>query len=292
MRRCIRGIGSGRLDDDLMNSAMTSEHMNILILGCGVVGTLVGNRLTAEGHAVVGIRRRPDFDATPAPLFPIQAGNIADPATLVGLPLPDAVLLAANPGVRRGRDNGLAQAANLVAGHFPQARFVYTGSTSVYGDAGGATIQEDGPLGTDGESLALLAIEAAVLAHPRALILRATALVGPSRQQSRIKAREALDRGAPISVRGDPARPFSWLHEADLADLCCCGLLGLLGYGVLNAATPDDDLTVQEYYRRQAGVPGAVVEGDGSPAPRRRIGQAALLRRLPSTWRWRSLAGD
>lgn len=263
--------------------------MNIRILGCGVVGTLAGNLLVAEGHAVVGIRRRPESDGTSSARFPVVAGDIADPATMGDLSVPDAVLLAANPGVRRGRDNGLARAAALVVAHLPQARFVYTGSTSVYGDARGATVQEDGPLGTDGESQALLAIEAAVLAHPRALILRATALVGPTRQQSRSKAREALARGAPIAVRGDPDRPFSWLHEADLAELCRLGLLGLLGQGILNAAAPDDGLTIRDYYRRQAGKPGAVVEGDGSSAPNRRIGQTALERLLPPTWRWRDL---
>ena len=45
-----------------------------------------------------------------------------------------SLLLAANPGLRRGRDNGLEAAVALVGKRYPHARFVYTSSTAVYAD--------------------------------------------------------------------------------------------------------------------------------------------------------------
>ncbi len=131
--------------------------MNVLILGCGTIGTLVGDLLAADGHQVVGVRRQP---SVAEPGFRIVAGDIADPAwwnrfavissaIMDAVDEPgtsaffDAVLLAANPGLRRGRDNGLEPAVGLLSRHVPRARLVYTGSTAVYADAGGGDVDED-----------------------------------------------------------------------------------------------------------------------------------------------------
>ena len=75
--------------------------MDALILGCGVVGTMVGELLVARGDRVMGVRR----SAAQADAFPILRGDIADPAWWEGIAaaMPrwpvDAVLLAANPGL-------------------------------------------------------------------------------------------------------------------------------------------------------------------------------------------------
>ncbi len=287
--------------------------MNVLILGCGTIGTLVGGLLVADGHHVLGVRRQP------LPLeagFRIVPGDIADPgwwseiAMLMGESWEDhvgsgvepgppfhAVLLAANPGLRRGRDNGLERAARLVGRFLPGTRLVYTGTTAVYADAGGADVNEDGQVDAADPAIAgLLAIETAVLAHGGALVLRMPALIGPTRQH----ALERL-RSGDGSVRGVLSRPFSFLHELDCAELCVEALVGQggnsgigdsavggggLGTGILNAASPLR-ITAREYYAslaRAAGVPEP--RGDDSAGPSRWIDASRLWRMMQGhVWR-------
>ncbi len=263
--------------------------MNILILGCGVIGGMAGRQLAEAGHQVIGVRRsaRPDQSLG----FPIVTGDIADAALYTAIasamPRVDAVLLAANPGVRSGQDNGLEDAARLVRWKLGETRLVYTGTTSVYADAGGAGVDEAGELDAGSEAQRLLAIERAVLELPGALILRATALTGPTRTFARERIRVAAAEAKPCVVKGDLDRPFSYLHEADLAELCVAAMSGAWGDGVLNAAAPER-LTVRGYYEalaRQAGIT-CVLEVDGATAPSRWIDARRLHALCPGrSWR-------
>lgn len=261
--------------------------MRILVCGYGVIGDLVAQRLLAAGHAVMGMRRTSGVAAAGVELV---MGDAAEPALHDTLPAIDAVLLAANPGIRRGRDNGLRQMAMLIAGRYAMARVVYTGTTSLYGDAQGALVDETGALAATPEAAALRAIELALATHPQALVLRATALVGPSRTFTRDRLRAAA--GGEVLVKGDLERPFSYLHEADLADLCQRALMGGLGTGILNTAAPRH-VTVRAYYEHQAALAGVMVtvRSDGSPVPRRGI-DASRLHRLVPDFRWRGIAAS
>ena len=255
----------------------------IIILGCGVVGVLAGDELVSHGADVLGVRRTPD--PTVFTRFPIMAGDLGDPALYAALDDDvEAVLIAANPGLRRGRDNGLAQGVGLAAQRWPRARLVYTGSTAVYADAGGGGAAEDAALDLADPAVAgLVAIERALLAHDDALVLRAPALVGPTRTH----ALDRLRRGE-RSVRGDPDRPFSYLHEADLAELAVAALAGAFARGVLNAAAPER-LTVRGYYRllaQRAGIDADIVS-DGSVVPARWIDAGRLRAHCPGR-RWRT----
>lgn len=250
-----------------------------VILGCGTVGVLAGRRLLARGWQVTGVRRTPGTD----PGFPLLAGDAADPMLWSRLPSPQAVLLTATPGLRRGRDNRLAEAAQAI----PAAtRLVCSGTTAVYGEAGGAAVAEDGPLAADAGPL--LALEAAVLAHGDACVLRCPALVGPSRLRVQERARAAAAAGTPLTVPGDPDRPFSVLHEDDLAALLAEAVDGRLRAvrGVLNAAHPQA-LTVRSYYAEQARRAGVDVRiaSDGTAKPSRAVDARRLHALLPG-WIW------
>lgn len=279
----------------MQNALDEFYYMNVLILGCGVIGTLVGKQLAAQNHTVLGVRRRARPDQSCG--FPMVTGDMTDSALhvslLASLSRVDGVLLAANPGVRRGQDNGLAHAAQLVKEYYPQARFVYTGTTSVYGDADGLGVDESTPIiRDDATTAALMTIEDAVLTHNDAIILRATALVGPSRTFSRDKMRAAVAAGQPCVVAGDVSRPFSYLHELDLADLCLAVLAGELTSGLYNAAAPQvtPRLTVGGYYALIARQDKVIctVTGDGQPAPARWIDSAKLQRCFPNK-QWRGI---
>jgi nucleoside-diphosphate-sugar epimerase len=255
------------------------DTAGVLIVGCGDLGMRVRRRLQARGVPVTGVRRHPEAGDG------LVAGDAADPAwwdTLAGGPW-RAGLLCASPGLRRGRDNGIEEAARLLVERLAGARVVYSGSTAVYADAGGATVDEDGALGVDPAVVGLLGIERAVLAAPDALVLRFPAIVGPGRE----RVRERLLAGK-FSVAGALGRPFSYIHQEDAAELCVAAVLGEGGSGVVNAAS-DDAITVRDYYAAHAkavGVdPGRLVEEPGA-APSRRIGCDRLAERWPGRiWR-------
>jgi nucleoside-diphosphate-sugar epimerase len=266
--------------------------MNIVILGCGEVGGRAGALLVALGHQVLGVRRRPLAHGRDA--FTVVSGDASDPTLYIAvasaMPRVDAVVLCANPGLRRGRDNGLDAAATLVHGAFPDCRLIYTGSTAVYADAQSGSADEGAAVAADDAAVAgLLRIERAVAQHASALVLRATALVGPTRLHALDRLREAARLGQACVVRGDLERPFSYLHEQDLAEVCAEAAVGVLGTGVLNAASPHR-LTVGDYYRTlaaRAGIP-CTLHGDGTPAPRRWIDAGRLHALLPGR-RWRTV---
>ena len=264
----------------------------VLILGFGTLGELVAGALRAHGHAVLGIRRTPVAGAGTCIAADISAAEtwqaLPQQAAGLGIAWPaQAVLLCANPGLRRGRDNHLADAALLVHRHLPQARLVYTGTTAVYADAaGGGVTEESAVITAPGAPAGLLAIEAAVARQAGALVLRVPALIGPSR-------RHALERlqGGITTVAGDLDRPFSFLHELDLAEIASAALRGAYGHGILNVANPSRS-SLRDYYdalARRAGVPAP--HGDGQHLPSRWIDASRFWRMEPQR-PWRSFTSD
>lgn len=261
------------------------QQDGVLILGCGTVGVLAGGLLTRRGIPVLGVRRQPDPNVNAA--FPIVAGDGADAAWWDGFPArPARVLLCANPGLRRGHDNRLAAVVAQVSARLSDCRLVYTGSTAVYADQGGAAADEEAAVARNDPAVAgLLAIEDAVLGHADSLVLRVTALVGPTRTH----ARDRLRRGE-RTVRGDPDRPFSYLHEADCAEIAVDAVLGFGGTGILNAAAPER-ITLRDYYARLADQLGisAAITGDDTAVPARWIDASRLQAAYPGRV-WRGIA--
>ncbi|MBA3709335.1 MAG: hypothetical protein H0W83_11025, partial [Planctomycetes bacterium] len=120
---------------------------------------------------------------------------------------------------------------------------------------------------------------------PGALAFRIPALVGPTRTHAIER-----QRGGDLAVRGDLARPFSFLHEQDCAELCAEALLGAFGSGILNAAS-SARITVREYYHSLALRAGsAAAVGSGETVPSRWIDAGRLQRMCPGR-PWRDHAG-
>jgi nucleoside-diphosphate-sugar epimerase len=249
-----------------------------LILGCGRVGAAAGRRLLAAGWQAQGVRRQAGSDD---PGFRLTIGDLGDAALLARLPRPDAILLTATPGLRRGRDHGLLAGIAAIDRVLPGIRLVYTGSTAVYADAQGGWVAEDGALADGDPAVAgLIAIERAVLARGDALVLRCPALVGPGRNLLRLADGE-------LRVAGDPERICSFLHEADLADLVALAAGGDLGRGIINAAHPQP-LPLRALHEAAARARGLVcrVVGDGQAVRSLRIDAGRLRGLLPGrAWR-------
>src|SRR3954471_19705981 len=135
--------------------------MRALIIGCGYVGLPLGAELARQGHEVFGLRRnassRGELEA--AGIKPLFA-DITRPEELKKLPRNfDWVVncvASGGGGVEDYRRIYLEGTRNLVEWIAPGGtgtfRFVYTSSTSVYGQNDGSIVNETSPAEPDAET--------------------------------------------------------------------------------------------------------------------------------------------
>lgn len=171
------------------------ESVDIVVVGCGYVGIELGRRLRTAGSDVAGVRRSDDglVAVSEAGIRPVRA-DVTDPESLSTLPDAEAVVFAASSGGRgaaAAREvyvDGLAATIDEYGGReSPPNRLVYTSSTGVYGDHGGAWVDETTPLEPESDRQAVL-VEAERIARERAAdrsidgtVARFAGLYGPGR---------------------------------------------------------------------------------------------------------------
>ncbi|MBI2903240.1 MAG: SDR family oxidoreductase [Candidatus Methylomirabilis oxyfera] len=123
---------------------------NVLIAGCGYVGTAFGAGLASEGHVVWGLRRRPD--ALLPGIRPLAA-DLTVPRTLQALPRGlDFVFYTASADAsdddsyRAAYVDGLRNLLHAL-GHQRQdlRRVFFTSSTGVYAQSTGTWVDETSP---------------------------------------------------------------------------------------------------------------------------------------------------
>jgi nucleoside-diphosphate-sugar epimerase len=123
---------------------------NVLIAGCGYVGTALGTRLTLDGHVVWGLRRH--TDAVPPSIRPLAA-DLTVPETLEALPPGlDVVFYTASADAsdddsyRAAYVEGLRNLLHALDNQRqPLRRVFFTSSTGVYAQASGAWVDETSP---------------------------------------------------------------------------------------------------------------------------------------------------
>lgn len=131
--------------------------MRILIAGCGYVGCALGERLAAESHDVVGLRRNPS--ALPKTIRGVAA-DLSDLNSLRNLPGPfDVVFYTAgssghtDEAYRAAYVDGLRHVLDtLRAQPVPPKRVIFTSSTAVYAQTDGRWVDEESPTEPDGFS--------------------------------------------------------------------------------------------------------------------------------------------
>jgi nucleoside-diphosphate-sugar epimerase len=159
----------------------------VLLAGCGDVGMRTGLLLAAQGRKVYGLRRSPAL--LPAPLLGLRA-DLTDAATLAQLPddISDVIFLPA-PGAReeaayRGLFlHGLAHLLQALQRRAALRRLLFVSSSAVYGEHGGAWVDEDSqcrPLAFNGELL-LQAEQWLAAQLPGAVVARVAGIYGPGR---------------------------------------------------------------------------------------------------------------
>lgn len=160
----------------------------VLLAGCGDVGLRAGQLLAAAGRRVYGLRR--STVALPAPLQALRA-DLTDPASLGELPddIADVVFLPA-PGQRdeaayRGLFiDGLAHLLDALQRRTALRRLIFVSSSAVYGEHGGAWVDEDTsctPLAFNGRLL--LEAEQRLAGLNEAVVARCSGIYGPGRQR-------------------------------------------------------------------------------------------------------------
>ena len=197
----------------------------VLIIGCGFVGEAVADLFHAAGWQVNGWTHSAESAArldTEKP-YHVSAQDITDPARtrvaaddFPGGPGLDALVDC----VSSGRGGGAEQyrrvyldGARHLLDAFQPARFVYTGSTSVYAQTDGAWVDESSPAEPDRETGRILrATESVVLAAPGGTVARLAGIYGPGRSAllRKFLACEAV-------IEGDGGRWLNQIHRDDAA---------------------------------------------------------------------------
>jgi nucleoside-diphosphate-sugar epimerase len=181
--------------------------MHVLIAGCGYVGSELGRRLAARGDVVWGLRRNPEN--LPSSIRPLAA-DLLDPDLGSVLPTVSLAVYAASPdessdeGYRRSYVEGLGNFVSALRRTSPDLRrLLLISSTGVYGDRGGAEVDEDtAPEPDDFRGRRLLEGEEFALSSGLPVtILRLGGIYGPGRTRLLDLVREGRARcpeGAPV----------------------------------------------------------------------------------------------
>jgi nucleoside-diphosphate-sugar epimerase len=197
--------------------------MRVLIIGCGYVGIPLGAELVNQGHEVFGLRRSMGAEAEfkEARIKPLTA-DITKADQLAQLPgTYDWVVncVSASGGDAEAyRQVYLQGARNLVEwlGVAPPKKFVYTSSTSVYGQNDGSVVKENSSTDPAVDTAKVLVeTERVLLAAARerkfpAVILRLAGIYGPDRGywlKQYLKGEARLE--------GSGARLMNMIHRDD-----------------------------------------------------------------------------
>jgi nucleoside-diphosphate-sugar epimerase len=230
----------------------------LLIIGCGDVGLRV-LKLLAGRWRVFALTSSPARaqqlrEAGAVPLV----GNLDDAASLVRLAgLADLVLHLAPPA-RDGEADLRTRHLLAVLARKPPAALVYASTTGVYGDCGGALIDETRALNpaTD-RARRRVDAEAQLRAFGRRHGTRVSLLRIPgiyARDREGGHPRERLARGTPVLRREDDVFT-NHIHADDLAHACLLALLRGLPQRAVNVCD-DGQLLMGDYFDLAADLAG------------------------------------
>ena len=240
----------------------SSRLSRVLIAGCGDVGTALGLTLARSGHEVFGARR--SAHVLPAPLRPLPVDVTDRRAIERTIPGVDVMVYAVAAGrrdegaYRRAYVDGVSALLDVLEERAdPPRRVFFVSSTSVYGETGGAWVDETTPIaprGFAGESLA--AGERRMLASPiPATVARFAGIYGPGRGWMIERARTGA------SCAGDPPKFTNRIHRDDCA--------GVLAHLIEREHVEDTYIGVDDAPVEECEVLEWLAARLGAPAPRR-----------------------
>jgi len=247
----------------------------LLVVGCGDVGRRVLGLLGARWRVAALVR-------DPAGAAPLRGlgvtplrGDLDAPASLARLAgWADAVLHLAPPPADGALDTRTRHLLAALGRRRAPRTLVYVGTTGVYGDCGGAWVDETRPLApATARARRRADAEAQLRAYARRrgtrlVILRAPGIYGLDRVGG--DPRERLARGLPVLAAADDVHT-NHVHADDLARACALALWRGATLRALNACD-DSDMLMGDYFDLAADLAGL-------PRPER-VARAAIAARV------------
>lgn len=229
----------------------------VIIVGCGYLGTRVAAAERARGARVLALVRRAARAAALAPLeLAVRTADLDDSDSLASLPAAGALIYYCVPPPPRGREDPRMGA--FLAALSPAAaprRVVLISTTGVYGDCAGAWVDESRPPAPRAERAhRRLDAEARLqrwcaAAGAGCCVLRVPGIYGPGRLP-----RERLAAGTP--VLDETLSPWSnRVHVDDLVTACLVAGHKPEAGGVYNVSDGRPS-TMTDYFNRVADALG------------------------------------
>lgn len=206
----------------------------VLVAGCGYVGLGVARQLHATGWTVIGITRTAESaQRLQGEPFRVLACDIGERTALAALGSFDAVISCVSSG-RSGPDAYrtvyLEGTRNLIEVFHP-SRFLFTSSTSVYGQTDGTVVTEESPAEPERETAKILREAEALALSAGGIVARLAGIYG----HDRWALLQKFLAGTAV-IEGDGGRFLNQIHRAD-AVLALVRLLNLdVAPGVYNVS--------------------------------------------------------
>ena len=194
-----------------------------LIVGLGFVGTPLAESLHAKGHSVIGLTHseasaeRLKEETSSADVRQADVSQLDSLRQAVPEPV-DWIIHCASSG-RGGPDkyrsvyrDGVANLQELC----PQARLLYTSSTSVYAQVAGELVDEDSPAKPDRETGQILREAEKLALASGGVVTRLAGIYGPGRSFILLK----YLNGTAV-IEGDGGRYLNQAHVADIVSALC-----------------------------------------------------------------------
>jgi nucleoside-diphosphate-sugar epimerase len=231
----------------------TNGVQRVFIVGCGDIGLRVADLEKASGNAVMALARSSE---TASKLIQrgidSVEGDLDRPGTLRFLPKnPAALYYFAPPPAQGEGDPRLAALLDALDAQALPRCVVYISTSGVYGDCGGAWIDEEWPLNPRSErGKRRAAAESCLRVWGTAngvdcVMLRVPGIYGPGRLPI-----ERIQRGVPV-VRLEESPWSNRIHADDLAQICFLSARRGKAGGVYNVSDGQPS-TMTEYFLKVA----------------------------------------
>ena len=251
-----------------------ADHQ-LVILGCGYVGSAVARAATRRGWDVTAVTRNPETAAElERQQVPVVVADLCGEDWMQRLPRRATCVLntigaggGGLDGYRRSYVEGMKSMARWSQRAGGAATFVYTSSTAVYPQSGGEVVAETDAVAHDERAAVLLEAESLARAGQwrRCFVLRLAGIYGPGRHHLLDQVRDGL-------VTGHGGHHLNIVHRDDVvaAVLACFGAPASVASDVFNVADdePAPKVEVAGWLAAQLGVASPVFSNE--PHPRRR----------------------
>jgi len=226
----VRLIATAALDGKPLDCEPVFMQRHILIFGMGYTATRLADRLRAEGWLVTGTRRMSGGDAV-----------AFDDAAAVLAALENAThILSSVPPMGEGDDPVLQKYGAAIAAS-AVAWTGYLSSTGVYGDTGGAWVDESAPVGEGRRTARAQADLAWQALRNDVRVFRLPGIYGPGRS-----ALERVTDGKAHRI-DMPGQIFSRVHVDDIVDAVRASFDGPAGVYNIADDAPASQNAVIEY---------------------------------------------